>query len=232
MAALNPIDFGVGVTVKQLACGGYHVCAVLSGDVMKCWGAGFWGQLGRDSLGYVGRGADEVKNLSPIFLGAGRHAVSIDLGAYHTCAILDDGSVRCWGLGDHGALGQDSTTNWGSSPTFPMSALPPIALGARTAVQVSCGWDFTLILLDNGDLISFGRGEHGSTGRDSTADIGGNVGDMAIVLSNPVNLLGERVRDVSAGKDHSCATFEGTGAVKCFGRGWQGRLVRFCGKVF
>ena len=42
-------------------------------------------------------------------LGTGRTAVAISSGQYHTCAILDDGSVSCWGYNNLGQLGVGST---------------------------------------------------------------------------------------------------------------------------
>ena len=36
---------------------------------------------------------------------AGRTAVAVAAGERHTCAILDDGSVSCWGYNAYGQLG-------------------------------------------------------------------------------------------------------------------------------
>ena len=41
----------------------------------------------------------------PVNLGPGRTAIAISAGGFHTCALLDDGSVRCWGYGAEGRLG-------------------------------------------------------------------------------------------------------------------------------
>ncbi len=37
--------------------------------------------------------------------------MQISAGAFHTCAVLDDGTVKCWGYNDYGQLGIGSTTN-------------------------------------------------------------------------------------------------------------------------
>jgi len=36
-------------------------------------------------------------NLAPIALGSGKLAMSIRTGAFQSCALLTDGSVKCWG---------------------------------------------------------------------------------------------------------------------------------------
>src|SRR2546428_11080925 len=42
-------------------------------------------------------------------------AAAVDAGSFHTCARLQDGTVRCWGLNDSGQLG-DGTTTGASAP--------------------------------------------------------------------------------------------------------------------
>ncbi len=44
-------------------------------------------------------------NLPVVDLGSGRTAKVIAAGGSHTCAILDNSSIKCWGENDHGQLG-------------------------------------------------------------------------------------------------------------------------------
>ena len=61
-----------------------------------------------------GDGAGEMgDNLPSVDLGSGRSAKFIAAGGDHTCAILDDGSVKCWGRNDYGQLGYGDTQNRG-----------------------------------------------------------------------------------------------------------------------
>ena len=40
-------------------------------------------------------------------------ATAIAVGNYHSCALLDNASVKCWGRNNKGQLGIDNTTNMG-----------------------------------------------------------------------------------------------------------------------
>ena len=53
------------------------------------------------------------ENLTALDLGTGRTAVSVHAGYEHTCALLDDATVKCWGGGAYGQLGTGSTYSVG-----------------------------------------------------------------------------------------------------------------------
>ena len=57
----------------------------------------------------------------------GRTATAIDTGFYHTCALLDNASVKCWGRNEYGQLGIDNTTLMGDNSSE-MAVLPSIDL--------------------------------------------------------------------------------------------------------
>jgi len=88
----------LGTDVASLACGaGYHTCAVLKDSTAKCWGSNGAGQLG---LG------DTTNRATPTTVTAlGADVVSIALGHSHSCALLKDNSVKCWGSHEQGQLG-------------------------------------------------------------------------------------------------------------------------------
>ena len=82
----------------QVPAGDRFSCALLYDGSVKCWGENDSGQLGLGDMDNRGDGSNEMgDNLPAVDLGTGRTATAIQSGLNHTCAILDNGSVKCWG---------------------------------------------------------------------------------------------------------------------------------------
>ena len=90
-------------TDTTFAAGEYHTCAILDDGSLNCWG--------RDNYGQLGDGGTNTDKNTPVSvsLGTGRTAVAVSAGYAHTCAILDDGSLKCWGWDSYGQLGDGGT---------------------------------------------------------------------------------------------------------------------------
>ena len=187
--------------LTQISSGSYHTCAVLDDGSVSCWGDNANGQLGDGTR--VGHTVPDS-----VLLPLGKSAVSISAGSYHTCAVLDDGSLRCWGSNEFGQLG-DGTSIERTSPVS-------VDLGpGRTAVSVSVGESHTCAVLDDSGVKCWGENSNGqigdgtSTNRFSpvSVDLGG--GDTAV--------------SVSSGSYHTCAITDDR-SVKCWGDNWHGQL--------
>jgi len=222
MAALPAVNLGAGRTATAIAAGNNHSCALLDNATVKCWGQGSNGKLGRDSTATIGDGAGEMAALPAVNLGAGRTATAITASLDHTCALLDNGSVKCWGAGTHGRLGQDGTASLGDS-AGEMAALAPVNLGVgRTATAVDAGWGHTCALLDNATVKCWGLGGSGQTGLDTAADLGDVPGEMAALPA--VNLgAGRTATAITAAHEHTCAVLDNA-TLKCWGSSSTGEL--------
>ncbi|MGB0152329.1 MAG: hypothetical protein ACPF92_08430, partial [Candidatus Poseidoniaceae archaeon] len=115
------MDLGRGLTAVDVSVGDHHTCAILDNGLLKCWGRDDYGQLGDGSSTYGRQGDGDPlvePSIFPIDLGPGRSAVAVSAGSLHTCAILDSGDVKCWGLGASGQLGGTDPTH-GANGTDP-----------------------------------------------------------------------------------------------------------------
>ena len=195
------VDLGTNRTAKSVSNGWSHTCAILDNGSLKCWGHNSYGQLG------IGSTTDQ-NTPQYVDLGTGRTAVSVSMGTHHTCAILDDSSLKCWGLGGSGQLGLEHLTNHNTPQSVDLGS-------GRSAVAVSAGSSYTCAILDNGSLNCWGYNYRGQLGIGSTTD-----------QNTPqyVDLgTGRSGIKISASGDHSCAILD-DGSVKCWGYNNKGQL--------
>lgn len=124
-------------------------------------------------------------------------AVAPDGAAAHTCALLDDGSVWCWGFNAHGELGDG--TIWDRARPVGVAGLP-------AARSVAAGVGYTCATAVDGRVLCWGQNDLGQLGDGTTAD-----------RPTPAPVTGlAGVRTAAAGPSAACAVLE-TGEVLCWG---------------
>ena len=181
-------------------------CAILDNGSVSCWGNNQWGQVGDNST---------THRFSPTFtfpFADGKKATAITSGTHNHCALLDDGTVSCWGRNSYGNLG-DNTTNSSNVP------IPTHPLGGP-AIAISSNQDHTCAVLENGSAVCWGRNDYGQIGT------GSNSPDKILVptLVNPDNWpSGRSAVAVGTGDDHTCVILDDN-SVSCWGRGNVGQL--------
>lgn len=132
--AVQPVGLGAGVT--DIVNGGVHACAVQNGGV-KCWGL--------NTAGQVGNGTATPAVNSPASAIGISTAVGVAAGGAHSCALLSNGSVSCWGLNQEGELGiGNQTLNNVTTPTALTGLTGQVEI--RSGVQHVCalGGDETI----------------------------------------------------------------------------------------
>lgn len=210
-------DLVLGGAATQLSAGGYISCARLSSGGLRCWGEGLYGQNGYALPSVLDNDAGD--NETPASLGdvvVGGPVRQVSAGGIHVCALLDAGTVRCWGENSAGQLGYLHANNIGDNET-PASA-GDVNLGG-TATQLSVGTYFTCALMSTGNVRCWGIGAQGQLGYANTNTVGDNETPASV---GDVN-TGGLVQQVAAGKTHTCALLT-TGSVRCWGTGAAGQL--------
>ena len=195
---LSPVAVSGINNAIQVATGVEYTCALLDDNTIKCWGKGNFGQPGNGSVG--------VNESLPVAVSGITNAVQISSGHYHACALLDDGGIKCWGLGAHGQMGNGGRTV--------QNPLPIAVSGITNAIQVSAGATHTCALLNDGSIKCWGQGSQGQLGNGSVA------GDHSL----PVAVSGiTSATQITMGGRHSCALLSDN-SIKCWGFGYYGQL--------
>lgn len=194
-----PVDVvGLLGGITSLAMGDNHTCSISTAGGVKCWGANYSGQLG-DATFTNRLVPGDVSDLT-------NGAVAITAGSSHSCALLTDGNVDCWGYDYDGELG-DGDAIYRTTPID----VP----GLSNVASLALGNEFSCVLLASGGVNCWGKGNLGQ------------LGDGVAILNRraPVQVFGlnSGVLAITAGDYHACALLT-SGGVKCWGSNATGQL--------
>jgi len=177
--------------------GSHHACARVSNGMVRCWGQNDFGQLGNGTV--------SASSSSPVTVSGLTNVLQVATGASHSCAVLTDNTVRCWGLNSTGQLGNGNTTS---------SSIPVVATGLANVTALSLGDYHSCGLLSTGGISCWGKNNSGQTG---TTPVGASyqVVPTATAITSGATA-------VSAGGFHTCAIVGG--GLKCWGDNTSGQL--------
>ena len=182
----------------QLALGKGHTCAIDAGGGLRCWGS--------NSNGQLGDGTTTDRHVPTPVVGLSSGVLAVATGAFHTCALLQSGALKCWGANDKGQLGDGTQTERHT----------PVQVSGLSSgvVAVTAGGEHTCAVLSSGAAQCWGSNDSQQIG-----DATGN--DRSV--PTPVMRLTSGVTMVTAGAAHTCALVD-TGTVKCWGDNTVGQL--------
>jgi len=245
------VDSGAPVQVADLtnatdvSTGEVHSCAVLAGGSVRCWGSANW-------AGQLGNGTTEQSRTPVPVTGIG-NATAVELGADHSCALLSDRTVKCWGYNAHGQLG-GGWDDWSTTPV--------VVTDLNNVSQLGAGGAHTCALLTDGTVMCWGLaralGNPEGAGSRTPLVVPGvdNITAIAVggfhtcVLSAsgtvqcwgysgecgqlgpqapdppfaPVQIPGiDNATALAAGANHTCVELA-SGSVRCWGSNTQGQL--------
>jgi alpha-tubulin suppressor-like RCC1 family protein len=194
-------DDSISSTGTSIAAGTWYSCATLSDGKVRCWGYNNRGQLGDGST---------ASRAAPVTVSGIRNAAAVAASPNdedekdHACALLRDGTVRCWGRNGDGQLGDGTNTD---------SSVPVTVQGVAGAIAVTVGHYHSCALLADGTIRCWGWNPSGQLGDGSNTSAAVPV--TAQGITNAVAL--------DAGAFHTCAVLA-DGTMQCWGKNYNGQL--------
>lgn len=233
-------------SVKSIAVGANHSCAVLLDRTVWCWGVGNSGQLG-----------DGMKTNSIVPVQARIDSViSLDVGLTHTCAVRSTGSVWCWGSNQYHRLGVRTSASkmiptyvpkvrativatgdaftciastskrvqcWGRNNYSQIgiasgsSRYTPVSIKVKSPIAITAGSEFACALTEANTTWCWGRNRYGQLANGSTIR---KASPQKVIASSVVGTL----TSIATGDSHACGIAQVSGGMWCWGRGLNGQL--------
>lgn len=208
-------DVPLGGAAVQVSAGEDHTCVVLDTGAVRCWGAGGSGRLGYGNFDTIGDDEDP-STAGDVDLGG--TAVQVVAASSFTCALLDDGAVRCWGSGPGTGYGTGLIIGDDETP----ASVGDVPMGGSVDQIAGAGGNGggrICALMSTGSVRCWGSSAFSPLGYGDYNDIG--------LLDTPADAgdidLGGTAVEVAVGPFHQCARLD-SGSMRCWGLGSRGRL--------
>ncbi len=205
VGSLVPITAAGIVNAVAIAAGNEHTCAVLVSGSLRCWGRNDVGQLGSGVFGPDSCDGTPCST-TPIAVTGISNAATLAISPFCGCAVLRDGTVKCWGHNDNGELGDG---------TIDTTATPHTVLGLTGISSVATGSQHTCAQATDGALHCWGDNRSGQFGNGTKTS-----------SRTAIAIAGITTTAIGLGGSHSCGVFA-DGAMKCWGANFEGQLGNF-----
>jgi alpha-tubulin suppressor-like RCC1 family protein len=212
---------GFPASLDMPSAGGAFACAVANAGTGVTRGAVYcWGDNGADQLGASSLVVLALSNPRPDRpvegLPAGASVRALASGQAHTCAVLGQGTVYCWGANDFQQLGSTAFLPGASKALLDRSGT---ASASETGFRdITAGANHTCVLGNSGAVYCWGANDQGQLG---IGLAGGSELPGEKVQGLPANVVA--LSSVGPHANHTCAIAEG-GALYCWGAGASGQI--------
>ena len=148
--------------IVSITIGSEHTCVLLTDKTAKCWGGG--GNT-NGQLGDGGVDTAPIPNPVTVLESPGTplgNIISIVAGSLYTCALLENGTAKCWGLNRYGQLGIGviSLPSFSPLPVMDVETTAPLA----NIASISLGGDHTCVILEDETARCWGHQIYGAVG--------------------------------------------------------------------
>ena len=147
---------GISSQAIAIACGAYTTLILMNDGTVRVCGYNGGANLGQNDT------ADRSTVVS--VLGISSQAIAVAGGTYHTAILLNDGTVRVCGRNQFAQLGQNL------DGTVTRSTVVSVLGISSQAIGISCGENFTCILMNDGTVRVCGKNTNGALGQNDLAD--------------------------------------------------------------
>lgn len=232
--ALEALELGSGFDAIDVTVGAFHVCALSTTGLVKCWGSNTLGACGAGCVSAAGVPPFSMGNALPALqIDASRAVLAIDAGYSHTCALLEDATVKCWGSGGFGQHGAGASQSVGGC-AYAVNDVGVVDLAGQRALSVTAGGFDTCVRLGSGHTRCWGGNCAGSLGYGDTQVRGTHPNHMGSALADHQLALSTPAEEIAPGfgyvflpnnclAGHTCARAQ-EGELKCWGINSSGEL--------
>ena len=183
------------LSTSMVGMKGFFGCA-LTASALQCWGDNNYGECGTGPPWLPDKSSPQSLDLGAV--------ATVAAGTYTSCAHLQDGTVKCWGMDWDGVFGDDGLLEAGGLPLTP-TTIPALAGLSR----ISMGGTFGCGLDPSQAVVCWGSNRNGELGR-------GSVGGSPFPPGAVVGLPGP-IASVAAGNTSFACALTSQGSVWCWG---------------
>ena len=202
------------LALKQVALGEMHACALGSNGKAYCWGVDYDGSLGNNLSD-----DDDPFLTTPVAVHQGEiptgiTIIQITAGWATTCALGSNGKAYCWGRGNYGQLGNDTTTNAKTPVAVHQGQIP----AGVSLTQIATGGSHTCALGSDAKAYCWGYGQFGQLGNNAITDA-----HTPVAVHQGQIPAGVSLTQIATGGSHTCALGSDAKAY-CWGNSSYGKL--------